>query len=155
MLGKIQRDLKKNLGRDRGWLAVVLVSALVTPLGVGCGSNQGTNSPEMFDHGSLDEVGEIYRSTANRLKKPPKSLKDLAIGKEQFLLGYNSVADGSVIVYWGVEPTAGDQPTDEILGYRANVPTEGGAVLLRNTMVKKLTAEEFKAAPKPAGPTSK
>ena len=132
------------------WICLVAV-ALVA----GCGANEGVNSPETFDRGSLDEVSELYRSSASRLKKPPKSLKDLAGGKDMFLFGYNSVADGKVIVYWGVTPVPGDEPTEEILGYIANVPTEGGAVLLKNGMVKKLSVDQFQAAPKPAGATSK
>lgn len=134
---------------------VATIAALLLPLGAGCGANQGTNSPETFDAGSLEEVGELYRATVARLRKPPGSLKDLAGGRDMFLLGYNAIARGEVVVYWGVTPAPGDRPTDEVLAYKADVPAAGGPVLLTNTTIRPMTAEQFRAAPKPPGRTSK
>lgn len=134
---------------------VATIAALLLPLGAGCGANRGTNSPENFDAGMLEEVGELYRTTASRLRRPPGSLKDLAGGKEMFLLGYNAVARGDIVVYWGVTPAPGDQPTDEVLAYKADVPTAGGPALLTNTTIRPMNADQFRAAPKPPGKTSK
>ncbi|AMV36268.1 hypothetical protein [Planctomyces sp. SH-PL62] len=46
----------------------------------------------------------------------------------------------------------GGSPNEEILAYGKDVPTKGGAVLLLNRTVRRMTADEFKAAPqaKPA-----
>lgn len=122
----------------------------------GCGQPAGVNSPETFDLGALEEVGDLYNSVSNANKKPPASLKDLARNRDIFLVGYNAIAKGDVIVFWGVNVTPGADSTasDEILAYKSEVPTSGGAVLMKNLAARKMTADEFKAAPKPPGPTS-
>ena len=40
---------------------------------------------------------------------------------------------------------------NEILAYVKEAPDSGGGVLTRNLKLKKMTAEEFKAAPRAAG----
>jgi hypothetical protein len=137
------------------WLLVVPLASLAAP---GCGGGPATvaNSPALYDAGALEEVGELYRSSGNFKKKPPTSIKDLARGRDAFMIGYNAIERGEVIVYWGVTVTSGDEgsATDEVLAYKADVPTEGGPVLLKNCTIKIMTADQFKAAPKPSGPTS-
>ncbi len=48
----------------------------------------------------------------------------------------------------------GKGPDDVVLAYEKNVPTEGGLVLMLNRSVKKLTADEFKAARKAGNGTA-
>src|SRR5262245_46886550 len=116
------------------WFMISLLSVA----GSGCGTGPATvaNSPANYETGSLEEVGELYRSAGNSLKKPPASLKDLARGRDAFMLGYKAVEQGEVIVYWGVTVTPDDaSAADEILGYKADVPTKGGPVLLKNCTI--------------------
>ena len=40
-----------------------------------------------------------------------------------------------------------------MLAYHKDVPEKGGEVLMQDGTAKKMTAEEFQAAPKPAGTT--
>ena len=128
-----------------------------TMLAAGCGRNEGVNTPETFDLGALEEVGELYTSVSSALKKPPTSLKDLSRNRDLFMVGYNAIANGEVVVYWGVPVTPGAESgaTDEVLAYKSEVPTAGGAVLMKNLATKKMSPDEFKAAPKPSGATSK
>lgn len=134
----------------------LLVGAALSFGAIGCGRPEGVNSPETFDLGSLEEVGDLYNSVSSALKKPPASLKDLSRNKDIFLVGYNAIANGDVVVYWGVKVTPGAESTDadEILAYKSEVPTTGGAVLMANLTTKKMSPDEFKAAPKPSGPIS-
>lgn len=136
------------------WILVLLASLAAPGCGGGSPATTGSGTPEKYGTGALEEVGELYRSAGARNKKPPASMKDLERSRDTFLLGYNAIQDGEVIVYWGVSVTSGDEATDEILAYKSDVPTKGGPVLLKNGTIKTMTADEFKAAPKPAGPTS-
>lgn len=146
-----------SLSRIPAWRsAAPLLFALlvITP---GCGpALEVANSPEHYDIGMLDEVGQLYVSTTNAKKQPPSSLKDFARNRDLFLGGYEAVQKGEIIVFWGVKPTPGDasEGAEEILAYKSDVPEKGGPVLLKDLTVKKVTAEEFQAAPKPAGSSS-
>ncbi|WP_165249330.1 hypothetical protein [Paludisphaera soli] len=138
-------------------LACLLAAAIVPTFVIGCGPPQSvTNAPEHYDMGSLEEVGQIYLATFTAKKKPPASMKDL-VKADLFVGGYNAIKNGEIIVYWGVIPTPGDaagEGAGEILAYKSDVPTKGGYVLLKDLTTPIMTAEEFQAAPKPAGPTS-
>ncbi len=135
---------------------VVIVATLLAASCGGCGPEEVANSPEIFDMGSLEDVGQLYNSVSGGGKKPPKSLKDLARNRDVFSVGYNAVETGDVVVYWGVIVTPGDAAgeTNEVLAYNATVPTDGGPVLLKDLSIKTMTVQEFEAAPKPPGPTS-
>jgi hypothetical protein len=58
------------------------------------------------------------------------------------------VKSGDVVVLWGTTLQGeGDVGKDEIVvAYEKDVPTSGGFVLLSAGTVKKMTADEFKAA---------
>ncbi|MDG3007838.1 hypothetical protein [Paludisphaera mucosa] len=133
--------------------ALIVAAALASASAPGCGPAQSvSNSPEHYDIGSLDEVGDLYLSSYNTKKKPPVSMKDLNKA-DLFVGGANALRKGEIIVYWGVAPTP-EEPSTEILAYKADVPTKGGYVLLKDMTTKTMSAEEFQAAPKPTGPTS-
>ena len=125
-------------------------------LAAGCGPPQSvSNAPEHYDLGSLEEVGQLYVSAFNAKKKPPASIKDCPKA-DLFVGGANAIKKGEVVVYWGVAPTPGDAGSGapEVLAYKADVPEKGGYVLLKDMTTKVMTPEEFRAAPKPPGPTS-
>jgi hypothetical protein len=123
----------------------------------GCsGGNAPANDAEAKDSTSLSEVGEAYRSYTIAKKKPPQKLGDLLAAEA---IGGNGVAlakSGDIVVQWGaVLPDTNEEPGGtsslEILAYGKAVPEQGGFVLLLDRTVKKMTAEEFKAAPKAGG----
>ena len=132
---------------------LVALALLALTTGPGCGPPKVENSETIAETGALDEVGQLYQTSLNAIKKPPTSLSQLAAKRDLFLLGYNAIESGKVIIYWGVTPTP-DTPSDEVLAYGPEVPTEGGPVLLKDMTIKPMTPEEFQAAPKPSGPTS-
>ncbi len=110
----------------------------------GCGSDPAKTAAVNYNLGTLEEVGDLYRSVAGGGKAAPKSIKDLARNKDLFLSGYNAVDKGEIVVNWGVTPVPGETATDEILAYKSDVPTAGGPVLLKNGTIKTITAAEFK-----------
>ncbi|WP_435015750.1 hypothetical protein TA3x_003301 [Tundrisphaera sp. TA3] len=65
----------------------------------------------------------------------------------------NEVRNGNIIVQWGatlpdIKEEPGQSTAPEILAYGKDVPEKGGYVLHLDRTVTKMTAEEFKAAPK-------
>lgn len=137
--------------------AMLAIAALAAAPAPGCGPPQSvSNSPEHYDMGALEEVGQLYVSAYNAKKKPPASLKDCPKA-DLFMSGVNAIKGGEIVVYWGVVPTPGDAAAEgasEVVAYKADVPDKGGYVLLKDMSIKAMTPEEFKAAPKPSTPTS-
>lgn len=130
-------------------LAVLLAAGLT---GCGAGSSSGPRTPAEIQDMRLQDVGELYRSYQETFKKPPKSLKDLLkVGDATAPVGHASIREKQVVVRWNVtlpdtapEPTS--PPSDEVLAYIKDVPEKGGAVLTVDRRIRRMTAEEFKAA---------
>ena len=117
---------------------------------VGCSSRgpggSGETAPE---YTVLQEVGELLR-TAGASGRPPTKVSDLDRHKSMFPRGYEAVKSGSVVVLWsGPMKGEGEAGQNEaVLAYEKDVPTGGGFVLLSAGTVKRMTADEFKSAPK-------
>ncbi len=128
---------------------------IVFPLACG-GPTSVPNAPEHFDFGTIEEVNTLYRSATSLKKSPPTSLKDLTARSALFGSAYQAIEKGDIVVYWGVDTGSAGQGAGgaEILAYKSDVPTNGGPVLLTDGTIKKISADEFKAAPKPAGKQS-
>ena len=146
----------QRFGRLRGWIA----SGLATATLVGCGgTGLPTNPIEASDVTSLNEVGEAYRIYSITKKHPPRKIAELATVEAAGGNGVASVKAGTILVEWGATlPSTGEEvgngSSAEVLAYGKAVPEQGGHVLMLDRSVKKMTAEEFKAAPRPAGATS-
>lgn len=139
--------------RSRFSAAWFVALAIAAPFVPGCGDAQSVaNAPEHYDIGSLEEVSSLYLSSYSQKKKPPTSIKDF-VRADLFPDAVNAIKNGEVVVYWGVAPTP-EEASTEVLAYRADVPSKGGYVLLKDMTTRAMTPEEFQAAPKPSGPTS-
>ena len=71
-------------------------------------------------------------------------------------MGYEALRNGNIVLRYNAKlPDTDEDPghaeSNEVLAYEKEVPESGGYVLLLNRVVKKMTADEFKAAPMPAG----
>ncbi|MDR3622765.1 MAG: hypothetical protein P4L85_25655 [Paludisphaera borealis] len=97
---------------------------------------------------ALEEVGNFLRMHKKGGKPAPKSIKDLAPMENGFPQAYMGLQAGAVVVYWGVDFDPTDSKT--VVAYEKTAPESGGEVLMRDGSTVKMTAEEFKAAPKPA-----
>jgi hypothetical protein len=134
------------------------VRALVVSLGLallssGCGSGSRPITENPLDGMALEDVGEAYRVFTIKNKRPPAKLDDLTPIEMLCPTGVRAMKQGDVVVFWGATlPDTGEEPgkTDspEVLAYQKQVPEQGGYVLLLNRTIKKMTADEFKAAPK-------
>jgi len=97
---------------------------------------------------SLEEIGNFLRMHKKGGKPAPKSIKELAPMENGFPQAYMGLRSGAVVAYWGVEFDPTDART--VVAYEKAAPESGGQVLMRDGTTVKMTAEEFKAAPKPA-----
>jgi hypothetical protein len=102
---------------------------------------------------ALNELAEAYRLYSIANKRPPRKLADLI---KVEMIGGNAVPavkSGDVILQYGaVLPDTNESPGDgtatEVLAYVRDVPERGGHVLMLDRTIRKMTPEEFRAAPK-------
>jgi hypothetical protein len=126
----------------------------------GCGGpTNAALGVEREEEVRLQQVGEMLREYQISLGKPPKSVKQLVLNSGGSLGGFELVKAGDVIVSWGAtlpdtKEEAGTSPAQEVLAYGKSVPEKGGPVLLLNRTIRRMTPEEFKAAPRVADPAA-
>ena len=123
---------------------------LALVLGVGCSSPTSIppEQAELEVGTGLVEVGDLLRTYTEETGRAPSKAADLAKYQALYPRGVQAIQSGSVTVTWGVKvPPAGTGGT-EVVAYEKTTPAEGGGVLLMNGEVKRMSAEEFAAAPK-------
>lgn len=137
--------------------ASLLLGTACCLLFAACGpTEQETITTTTTEGLQLREVGDIYRVHCLEKNAPPRKLADLVYYEQGFPMALIGVRSGDIAVYWGGELSGADQdepgavPSDKVLAYESRVPQEGGYVLLADRTIKKMTAEEFQAAPKAA-----
>jgi hypothetical protein len=136
-----------------GIVRVCFLVTMTTALGLatGCGSSGGGGSfeaaPDNGERYALVEVGEILRNRMLDTTKPPRSQAEIARYENAGPTAFNKIQEGEIVVLWGANPREG--ASDQVLAYEKQTPRSGGFVLMQDgTTVKKMTPEEFQAAPK-------
>ena len=137
----------------------VILTAVVSVSAMGCGGEKAPLSTAEINDRSIKQVGQIYANFTKDAHKPPVGVKDFKRYAQMAPGAYNAVNSGDVDVIWGVKledlsEEGSKDSADEVLAYEKQVPKEGGLVLMKNRTVRKMTADEFKAAPKAAGSKS-
>jgi hypothetical protein len=136
------------------YLAAFGLALIVTAV-TGCNEappSVATNVDESQAELKLMDVGELYRQYTFDKKKSPASVSDLAYLDAIAPMGLMALRSGEVVARSGVviqsveEGPATKDPADEVLAYAKEVPTSGGLVLMHNRTVRRMTADEFKAA---------
>jgi hypothetical protein len=131
--------------RDVLWSSLGLMLA-------GCGS-QPDNTPMPADEQGLRELAAVYRGFSHKNKRGPKTLKELQRKGQSYPNAFQMLKSGELIVQWGAPLSPEGESTDTVLAYFKNAPEQGGSVLLQDgNTIKKMTADEFKAAPKASAP---
>jgi hypothetical protein len=128
---------------------VGLGTGCVLLLALGCsGSNTGQAVPGQETRVLLQEVNDLLHTAAGG--RAPTKLADLQRQEQNFPKGYAAVKSGEVVVLWGTPPQGEGQvgSNETVLAYEKAVPKDGGFVLLSAGTVKKMTPDEFNAAPK-------
>ena len=125
-------------------------------LAAGCGSSNGPLTSDDADQILLRDVGELCRHYQFSKKKPPQKVTDVQTVRSMGANGCDALASGKIALLCNatlpdLDEDPGHSESNEILAYMKDVPQNGGHVLLLNRTIKKMTADEFKAAPRPAG----
>lgn len=123
------------------------VAALVaaTLVSSGC-SGSGTNDQEVAESQMLKDLTFALREYAERNNgAAPKSAKDLMPLEPSFPGALRALNGGHCVYIWGSKLQDG---SSLIIAYEKEVETNGGAVLLADGTVKRMSAGEFAAAPK-------
>jgi hypothetical protein len=136
------------------WTRFPILACTLAGLASGCGVEEASKAEG--DVRPVKDVGKLYRMYALDHKKPPEKPTDLQPYQDAGPDGFQAVKNGDVVVVWGVTLTdldledSKDSP-DQVLAFEKKVPDEGGTVLMKNRTVRRMTAEEFKDAPKAGG----
>jgi hypothetical protein len=127
----------------RLWFAVIL--ALLVP---GCGTSSSGGGTESVEQLSIAQIGQIFRAYQKGQKPPPSRVKDLLRMEQGYPAAIGSLKNKEVIVYWGSGLADTPEASSTVLAYHKDVPEKGGEVLMQDGTARKMTADEFKAAPK-------
>lgn len=120
-------------------LLVVTAGMLLACHGCGRGSQAAAND--------LKEVGIMYHQYLDKSGGAgPTKAEDLQPFAADYPQGYQGLKDGKYVFIWNAKRPL--EASKTVLGYEKDVPTKGGFVLMGDSSVKPMTADEFKAAPK-------
>ena len=103
------------------------------------------------DERGLKELAQLYRDFTSKSRRGPKTLKELNIKGQRDPMAMEMIKSGDLVVKWGTPLSPEGAIADAVLAYVKTVPEQGGYVLLQDgKTIRKMTAEEFKTAPKAA-----
>jgi hypothetical protein len=129
----------------------VLLLAVAAALLGGCGETPAFDATS-FDELGLSEVGAVYRGFTKKNQRPPRAAKEIASLEQGFPTALEKIRTGEVVVFWGAPMSSEGDASRTVLAYARATPTLGGPVLMQDGQtIKKLTAQEFEAAPKAPG----
>lgn len=132
-------------------VGLALATTVAAAGGCGRGSGRSAGEAESFEQLSIAQVGQIFRVYQKGQKPPPTGLRDLLPLERLYPAAVAPIRDNQVLVYWGTGLSDDADAGSTILAYQKDVPVKGGEVLLQDGTARKITAEEFQAARKPAG----
>jgi uncharacterized protein YbaA (DUF1428 family) len=135
-------------GMIRASLAAVLAAAFTA----GCGPS--TASPQTHDEAVIKQVWQLYHSYQKRNKEAPKVIADILPMEQNLPAALGAIRSKEVLIYWGVGFSDAAEASSTVLAYQKDVPEKGGDVLMQDGATRTMSAEEFKAANKPAGATT-
>lgn len=110
----------------------------------GCGKSE-TQAPPVSGEAGLKELVRMYEFLAYEKRPMPRKVDDLTEFFDTIPNALPRIQSGEYVLIWGVGLS---KSSNAVLAYEKKAPTEGGAVLLRNGVVKQMSADEFSKAPK-------
>ncbi len=142
--------------QNDGWGSAIVLGMLgwAASMMFGCGhSQEQANMEQSMEAVGLQSLGEAYRTISVVSKRPPKKMQEIEQASAASPSGLSGIDASNMVIFWGAELSdlseePGKVPSDKILAYDKKVSEQGGYVLMLDRTVKKMTPEEFKAAPK-------
>jgi hypothetical protein len=113
----------------------------------GCGGTKIGPVADPAEANKKSELAQIHELLVTYAKshqqQPPKTLADLQKFEKINPLGIRALKDQSIILLYGL---ASDGGPSTILAYEKDADKNGGLALMANGAVKKVSADEVKAA---------
>ena len=125
-------------------LKSILIVVCVLFGAFGCsGSKSGTVDDSMEP--ALKDFAQFLGALPSDGVKPPKKLAEFLPLEPMAPMSAEFIKDGKLVYFWGSGLKTGGQ---SIVAHEKGAEASGGWVLLEDGSVKKLTSEQFSAAPK-------
>jgi hypothetical protein len=96
----------------------------------------------------LEEIAELYQQHKASKKRAPSRLADLQAYNPLAPTGFPALEAGDLVAVWGAALSDAPAAANAVLVYEKNAHQQGGHVLMQDGKVRKMTAQEFQAAPK-------
>lgn len=125
----------------------VLLAALLLVL-TGCNKTPEPDQQTFGISAQLREIFDLYKMHLAEKKRPPTKVADVQPYEPGSPVGYPALANGRCVVYWGVNLASVPNAANTVLAYEKEVPQQGGMVLMADGQTRKMTTQEFQAAPK-------
>jgi hypothetical protein len=122
------------------------LALVVLALPSGCKSRVSEDPAWLSKKGELTDIYDMYAMFVKKNQRPPQQAADLTgRGNEQISpAGVRALQKQDAVVFWGVDISSKD--SGKVLAYEKDAPSQGGAVLMADGTVRKMSAEDLKAA---------
>jgi hypothetical protein len=139
--------MNRRLRRVRVPLFILLVTAAA-----GCGGEPSKRDPNVnygpSNKDMLIDFGAMLKAYIKENKKAPLRVADFDRYAPAFSGAEEGLRTKTVIYQWGQPISTDPKAAGTVLAYEKDAEASGGWVLMQDGNVKKMSAEEFKAAPK-------
>jgi len=131
-------------------LCPTLIGVMLSASLAGCGLNSSSSvaPDQVVNNLGFEELAALYRGRMKQKLSPPMSVKDFAPSKKGLPTSLKALSKGTIVAVWGAGMSTDSGSDKCVLAYEKQTPQQGGVVLMQDGTVKKMTAEEFAAAPK-------
>jgi hypothetical protein len=138
------------MGSNRSVLCL-LTALMICTIVAGCGGAGSALPGEAAVHSlAFEELAALYRSRLKNNLPPPRTVKDFSTKTKGLSPVLKSVSSGNIVVIWGAGMSDDSASASRVLAYEKQTPEKSGIVLMQNGTFKKMSAEEFKDAPRAA-----
>lgn len=120
--------------------AIVLMAAAVA---CGCGGGDQLKTADQ-EKAALEDFAQFLKALPAEGKKPPSKMSEFEPLEPMAPMASESLRNGNVVYVWG----AGLGGGSAVVAYEKKAELEGGWVLVQDGTVRRMSADEFKAAPK-------
>jgi len=129
-----------------------VVAALVLMAAVGCSGGAAVQDkaagPTAAD--GLANLRDLFRQAAAGKATLPKSAAEFAAVEPFYPVAGPFVLSGEIACAWGAGLKSGPDSAARLLAWEKAAPTDGGWAMFQDGTIRKVTADEFKAATKAA-----
>jgi hypothetical protein len=118
-------------------------------LAPGCGTSErpeesltGTPTPKV----ALEDLGQLLAYLAREKKPMPATIRSIEPIEPLYPQAYLGLVRDEIVYRWNARPDPAG--SEKVIAYEKKALEEGGWALMQDGTVKKMTADELRAAPK-------